>query len=126
MKVCSGVDCGGSCRQLAYRRFGGIPDGSVYSAIAMPPRRRLEPDRSIDDRIRMTRHGVYAAGDVTGRDQFVYMAAYGAGIAAENALNGNGRRYDATATPSIVFTDPQAASVGLTEVQAREQGLAGG
>ena len=39
-------------------------------------------------------------------------------------LNGDGRRYDATAMPSIVFTDPQMASIGLTEAQARDQGLA--
>ena len=77
----------------------------------------------VDDRMRTTKPGVYAAGDVTGRDQFVYMAAYGAKVAAENALNGDSRRYDATAMPAVVFTDPQAASVGLTEAQARQQGL---
>jgi len=77
----------------------------------------------VDDYMRTTRAGIYAAGDVTGRDQFVYMAAYGARIAAENALNGDGRRYDTTAMPSVVFTDPQVASVGLTEAQAREQGV---
>ncbi len=77
----------------------------------------------VDERMRTTKPGVYAAGDVTGRDEFVYMAAYGAKIAAENALNGDGRRYDATAMPAIVFTDPQVASVGLTEAQARQQGL---
>jgi mercuric reductase len=78
----------------------------------------------IDEHMRTTRPGVYAAGDVTGRDQFVYMAAYGARIAAENALDGDRRRYDATAMPSVVFTDPQIASVGLTEREARERGLA--
>ena len=78
----------------------------------------------VDDHMRTTRAGVYAAGDVTGRDQFVYMAAYGARIAAENALNGDNRRYDTTAMPSVVFTDPQVASVGLTEAQARAKGLA--
>jgi mercuric reductase len=77
----------------------------------------------VDDHMRTTRAGIYAAGDVTGRDQFVYMAAYGARIAAENALNGDSRRYDVTAMPSVVFTDPQVASVGLTEARAREQGL---
>ncbi len=76
----------------------------------------------IDDRMRTTKPGAYAAGDVTGRDQFVYMAAYGAKIAAENALNGDGRRYDATVMPSVVFTDPQVASVGLTEAAARAAG----
>ncbi len=78
----------------------------------------------VDDRMRTSRPGVYAAGDVTGRDQFVYMAAYGAKIAAENALNGDARRYDATAMPSVVFTDPQVASVGLTEAEAGGQGMA--
>lgn len=78
----------------------------------------------VDDRMRTSRDGVYAAGDVIGRDQFVYMAAHGARIAAENALNGDARRYDATAMPAVVFTDPQLASVGLTEGAARAQGIA--
>ena len=85
----------------------------------------LLPNRGIkvDDRMRTTKPGVYAAGDVTGRDQFVYMAAYGARIAARNALNGDSLRYDNAAMPAVVFTDPQVASVGLTEAAAREQGF---
>ena len=78
----------------------------------------------VDDRMRTTRSGVYAAGDVTGRDQFVYMAAYGAKLAAKNALNGNSLRYDNSSMPAIVFTDPQVASVGLTEAAARAAGHA--
>ena len=77
----------------------------------------------VDEHMRTSRPGTYAAGDVTGRDQFVYMAAYGAKVAAENALNGDTRTYDATAMPWVVFTDPQAAGVGLTEAQARARGL---
>jgi mercuric reductase len=77
----------------------------------------------VDDRMRATRAGIYAAGDVTGRDMFVYMAAYGAKLAVKNALNGDSLRYDASAMPAVVFTDPQMASVGLTEAQARAQGL---
>jgi len=76
----------------------------------------------VDDRMRTTRAGVYAAGDVTGRDQFVYMAAYGAKLAAKNALNGDSLRYDNSAMPAIVFSDPQVASVGLTEANARKAG----
>jgi mercuric reductase len=67
-----------------------------------------------------TRPGIYAAGDVTGRDQLVYMAAYGAKLAALNALNGDGLVYDNAAMPTVVFTDPQVASVGLTDMQARQ------
>ncbi len=76
----------------------------------------------VDDRMRTTKAGIYAAGDVTGRDQFVYMAAYGAKLAAKNALNGDSLRYDNSAMPAIVFTDPQLASVGLTEAAARRTG----
>ncbi|MBA3446942.1 MAG: mercury(II) reductase [Pseudaminobacter sp.] len=64
-----------------------------------------------------SRAGIYAAGDVTDRDQFVYMAAYGAKLAARNAMGG-AERYDNAAMPWVVFTDPQVAGVGLTEEQA--------
>ncbi len=65
---------------------------------------------------------IYAAGDVTGRDQFVYVAAYGAGLAVENALNGTERVYETEYIPRVIFSDPQVAAAGLTEEQAREQG----
>ncbi len=76
----------------------------------------------VDDRMRTSKAGVYAAGDVTGKDQFVYMAAYGAKLAAKNALNGDSLRYNNAAMPAVVFTDPQVASVGFTEAQARAAG----
>lgn len=76
----------------------------------------------IDDRMRTSSPGVYATGDVTAQDQFVYMAAYGAKIASQNALNGDSLKYDNTAMPSVVFTDPQVATVGLTEMQAEALG----
>lgn len=76
----------------------------------------------VDDRMRTSRSGIYAAGDVTGHDQFVYMAAYGAKIAAKNALNSDSLVYDNSAMPEVVFTDPQVATVGLTEVQATAAG----
>jgi hypothetical protein len=53
---------------------------------------------------------------------FVYMAAYGGKLAARNALEGNKRRYSNDAMPSVVFTDPQVASVGLTEAEAKAKG----
>ena len=85
---------------------------------------RLAPNGGIvvDDRMRTSRSGVYAAGDVTGRDQFVYMAAYGAKLAARNALNGDSFTYDNATMPWVVFTDPQVAGVGLSEAQARAAG----
>ncbi|MFG1315832.1 mercury(II) reductase [Xanthobacter autotrophicus] len=86
---------------------------------------RLAPNGGIvvDDRMRTSKSGVYAAGDVTGRDQFVYMSAYGAKLAARNALNGDSLVYDNTAMPWVVFTDPQVAGVGFSEAQAIERGV---
>jgi mercuric reductase len=76
----------------------------------------------VDAHMRTSKPGIYAAGDVTNRDQFVYMAAYGAKIAARNALGGDALAYDNSAMPWVVFTDPQVAGVGLTEAQAAAAG----
>ena len=86
---------------------------------------RLSPEGGIvvDDRMRTSKPGTYAAGDVTGRDQFVYMAAYGAKLAALNALNGDSLAYDNTAMPWVVFTDPQVAGLGLNDTAARAAGF---
>ncbi|MEQ8357835.1 MAG: mercury(II) reductase [Kiloniellaceae bacterium] len=93
--------------------------GLDEAGVALSANRGIE----VDDRMRTTKSGTYAAGDVTGQDLFVYMAAYGAKIAASNALNGDGLVYDKIAMPAVVFTDPQVASVGLTEAAARKRGI---
>src|SRR5690606_20349058 len=76
----------------------------------------------VDETLKTANPAIYAAGDVTGRDMFVYTAAYGGSLAAENALTGAGRAYNATYIPRVTFTDPQVASAGLIETQALEQG----
>ncbi len=76
----------------------------------------------VGDDMQTTQPGIYAAGDVTDRDQFVYMAAYGAKLAVRNAVLGGTERYDNAAMPWVVFTDPQIAGVGVTEAQARDAG----
>ncbi|PHS28468.1 MAG: mercury(II) reductase [Robiginitomaculum sp.] len=78
----------------------------------------------IDEFMQTNILGIYAAGDVTGTDQFVYMAAYGAKLAANNAIKGNAMRYDNSVMPAVVFTDPNYASVGLTEAAAKAEGIA--
>jgi len=79
----------------------------------------------VDDYLTTTNPNIYAVGDVTGRDMFVYMAAYGAKLAVNNAFNTTGCRkaYDASTMPSVTFTDPQVAHVGLTEQQAKRAGF---
>ena len=76
----------------------------------------------VDDSMQTSHPHVYAAGDVTNRPKLVYVAAAAGGIAAENALDGNSRRLDLTVLPDVIFTDPQVATVGLTEAQATARG----
>jgi len=76
----------------------------------------------VDETMQTTNPDVYAAGDVTGRDMFVYIAAYAGGLSAENALTGETKAFDADYIPRVTFTDPQIASAGLTEAQAIEKG----
>ena len=77
----------------------------------------------VDEFMQSTLTDVYAVGDVTGEDMFVYMAAYGGKLAARNALNGNTQSYSNAAMPAVVFSDPQVASVGLSEAQAKASGI---
>ena len=77
----------------------------------------------VNEYLATTNPDIYAAGDVIGDPMFVYVAAHGGALAAENALRGNARRYDLSALPTVTFTDPAVASVGLTETQARTRGI---
>jgi len=66
---------------------------------------------------------IWAAGDVTGAPQFVYLAAAQGAVAADNAIGRVGRTLDLRALPRVTFTSPQIASVGMTEEQALAEGL---
>jgi len=64
---------------------------------------------------------IYAAGDAIGEPMLETAAAKEGAIAAENALTDAGRKMDFSAVPSAVFTNPQVASVGMTEKQFMEK-----
>jgi mercuric reductase len=66
---------------------------------------------------------VYAAGDVIGPPMLVYLAAAEGKRGAENALLGQAQPLDRRVIPAVIFTDPQVATVGLTEAQARMEGI---
>jgi mercuric reductase len=76
----------------------------------------------IDDHMRTNIEHIYAAGDCTNQPQYVYVAA-AAGTRAARNMTGDDVAIDLTAMPAVVFTDPQVATVGLTEQQAKAQGL---
>lgn len=86
----------------------------------------IETDRRgaivVDDHLRTTAENVYAVGDCTALPQFVYVAA-AAGTRAAVNMTGGEAALDLSVLPAVVFTDPQVASVGLTETEARNQGI---
>ena len=76
----------------------------------------------VDDHMRTNVENIYAAGDCTNQPQYVYVAA-AAGTRAARNMTGDDVAIDLTAMPAVVFTDPQVATVGLSEQQAKAQGL---
>lgn len=67
--------------------------------------------------------GIWAIGDVTNHGGFTHLAVYQGRIAAADILGHDHAPADYSAVPRVTFTDPEVASVGLTESQAREKGL---
>ncbi|HEX2647465.1 MAG TPA: FAD-dependent oxidoreductase, partial [Candidatus Dormibacteraeota bacterium] len=66
--------------------------------------------------------GVYGAGDVTGIGGFTHLAYYHGQVVARR-LRGQDARADHTAVPRVTFTDPEVASVGVSEQAARQGGI---
>ncbi len=76
----------------------------------------------VDEELRTSNPRVFAAGDVTGAPQYVYVAAAQGNLAAGNAVAGEHRRMDYTGLPSVIFTDPSLAGAGMTEAEAEAAG----
>lgn len=76
----------------------------------------------IDRHLRTSAPHIYAAGDCTDQPQFVYVAA-AAGTRAAINMTGGEAALDLTAMPAVVFTDPQVATVGLSEAEAHFKGI---
>ena len=76
----------------------------------------------IDDHLRTSAPHIYAAGDCTNLPQFVYVAA-AAGTRAAINMTGGDVALDLTAMPAVVFTDPQVATVGLSEAEAHRKNI---
>jgi mercuric reductase len=76
---------------------------------------------AVDEHLRTSAEGVWAAGDVTGI-QFTPVAQYQARIAVDDMFGGEARAADYSELPTAIFTDPELADVGLTEEEARSRG----
>lgn len=76
----------------------------------------------VNERMETSVPGIYAAGDCCNMPQFVYVAA-AAGSRAGINMTGGEAKLDLSTMPAVIFTDPQVATVGLTEEQASAQDI---
>jgi len=77
----------------------------------------------VDERLRTNVEGVYAVGDITGPPLLAHRASAQGEVAVES-IAGRDARYDPGVVPGAVFVEPEVATVGLSEAQAAECGLA--
>ena len=76
----------------------------------------------VDDHMRVA-PGVWAIGDITGHGAFTHMSMYQANIVVADILGQEISPAEYHAVPRVTFTDPEIGAVGLTEAQAKEQGM---
>ena len=77
----------------------------------------------VNERLETSVPGIYAIGDVTGVSLLAHVASMQGLVAAANVTGGDARM-DYSAIPNCIYTDPEIASVGLSEPTAKEQGRA--
>ena len=77
----------------------------------------------VDNRLRTTVKHIYGAGDVIGGYQFTHAAGYEGGVVISNAIFHLPRKTKYTYLPWCTYTDPELASIGMNEKQAREAGI---
>ena len=101
---------------------GRRPNGDMVDAekagVEVSERRFIE----VDGQLRTNQDHIFAIGDIIGQPMLAHKASYEGKIAAEVAA-GHKRAADARTIPSVAYTDPEVAWVGLTENQAREKNI---
>ena len=126
--------------QALFARFEGdqAPESAEFDRVLVSVGRRPNGDRidaeraglkvddkgfiAVDGQMRTSQQHIFAIGDIVGQPMLAHKASYEGKIAAEVAA-GHKRAADARAIPSVAYTDPEVAWVGLTEAQAKEQGI---
>ncbi len=77
---------------------------------------------TVDDKMQTNVPGIYAIGDITGKIQLAHVASAQGLVAAANAA-GKSQKMEYGIVPACIYSNPEIASVGLTEAQAKAQGL---
>jgi mercuric reductase len=115
-------------RKLAYGEIlvaaGRRPLSGGLNVAAVGVKTGEHGEIAVDEHQQTANPRVWAAGDVTGGPQYVYVAAAQGSAAAANALLHAERTVDYAALPRVTFTGPAIASAGLTEAELTRQGTA--
>lgn len=102
---------------------GRRPNGDLLDADAAGVRVDERGFIAVDREQRTNVPHIFAIGDVVGQPMLAHKAAHQAKVAAENAA-GARSAFDARGIPSVAYTDPEIAWVGLTETEAKDDGTA--
>ena len=99
------------------RRPNGKLIGAEAAGVAVDERGFI----AVDSQQRTNVPHIFAIGDVVGQPMLAHKAVHEGKVAAEVAA-GQNRHFDARVIPSVAYTDPEVAWVGVTEAQARAEG----
>ena len=100
------------------RRPNGSGIGVEAAGLSVDPRGFL----SVDRQMRTAQPHIFAIGDIVGQPMLAHKATHEGKVAAE-VIAGEKRAFDARAIPSVAYTDPEVAWVGLTESEAKAKGI---
>ena len=100
------------------RSANGIAIGAAAAGINVDRRGII----AVDKQMRTNIAHIFAIGDIAGEPMLAHKATHEAKVAAEVAA-GRKASFDARCIPSVAYTDPEIAWVGLTEAQAKERGI---
>lgn len=78
---------------------------------------------TVDDQLQTNVPGIYAIGDVSGMPYLAHKASKEAELAAEIIAGHKRSTKDIVAMPAAIFTEPEIATAGLTETEAKKQGI---
>jgi dihydrolipoamide dehydrogenase len=101
---------------------GRVPNGRAIDATAAGVTVDERGFIPVDARLRTNVPGIYAIGDIVGGPMLAHKATHEAKVAAE-VISGLDVEFDAKAIPSVAFTDPEVAWMGLTEMAAKAGGV---
>ncbi|HXS31468.1 MAG TPA: FAD-dependent oxidoreductase, partial [Steroidobacteraceae bacterium] len=119
-------DASGTASTAVYDRVlvavGRVPNGRLLNAEAAGITVNERGFIPVDNQLRTNVPGIFAIGDIVGQPMLAHKASHEAKVAAEVAA-GHKAFFDARVIPSVAYTDPEVAWVGVTEGQAKQDGL---